>query len=225
MTLLTHHSLLRLKKVTYVGSGTVSAGLGGSVSPGFPSGILSGDLIIVQSYHRSSGQTIPSAPLGYSQLYNDVDPGSFTRQYIFSRIANGTETGTLLLTNSGGSTLHMGKIHVFRGNKNSSFREGEGLHTVNSSTITHADIASRRGALAVCFIGYSDDAPTLGDMTGATNGTWVERTEDVSTDGDDGMVSLQTAMVQNTGTVSGGTYSISPSTKVYINRSFAIIPR
>lgn len=225
MTLLTHHSLLKLKRVTYVGSGNVSAGTGGSVSPTFPAGIQSGDLIIAQSYHRSSGQTVPTPPSFYSQLFNDVDAGPFTRQYIFSRIATGAESGSLLITNSGGGSLHMGKVHVFRGNKTSSFHEGDGLQTANSTIVQHAAIASRRGALAVCFVGFSDDAPTLGDFTGAVNGTWIERTEDVSTDGDDGLIQLQTAQIQNTGTLSGGQYSIAPSTKVYIARSFAIIPK
>lgn len=224
MTLLTHHSLVRLKKVIYVGSGSASSGIGGSVTPSFPAGIQSGDLILVQSYHRSSGQTVPSAPSFYSVLFNDVDAGPFTRQYIFSRIATGSESGTLAITNSGGGSLHMGRVHVFRGNKTSSFKEGDGLQTTNSTIVSHAAIASRRGALAVCFVGFSDDAPTLGAFTGASNGIWVERTEDTSTDGDDGLIQLQTAMVQNTGTLSGGTYTTA-LTKVYIARSFAIIPK
>lgn len=224
MTLLTHHSLLRLKRVVYVGSGTVSIGTGGSVSPTFPSGIQSGDLILAQSYHRSSGQTVPSAPSFYSVLFNDVDVGPFTRQYIFSRIATGTESGSLLITNSGGGILHMGQIHVFRGNKISSFKEGDGLQTANSVTVSHADIASRRGALAVCFVGYSDDAPAIGAFTGASNTIWIERSNNTSSLGDDGTIQLQTGMVQNTGTVSGGTYTTA-STKVYIARSFAIIPK
>lgn len=221
--LINNHSLIRKKNVRFIANGTVSVSTGGSVNPAFPAGIVVGDLLILQSYHRSSGQTIIGGVTGFTNIATDLDGGSFTRQYVYYKIADGTESGIMTITLSGGGVLSMARLSLFRGNAQTSPIEGLGMTTTNSVTVSHASIAGSRRGMAVALIGLSDDL-TMAAYTGMTNGAWVEGYQNVSSSGDDGGIQMQYSPIGITSNVTGGTYTLSLS-RVYIVRSFAIKPK
>lgn len=65
-----------------------------------PTGIVSGDLLLLN--YQSGTTTVPSAPAGWTQLYNQGTPTNNQRGAIFYRVANGSEGSTV--TVSGGAT-------------------------------------------------------------------------------------------------------------------------
>lgn len=209
------------RQVQYVNSGTVSIGTGNSSAPGFPANIVAGRLLILRVYHRSSGQGITGGAAGFDLLFSDIDSGGFTKQTIMGKIADGSETGTLAINFSGGGVLSISRISQYKNNALTDWLDGDGLVTTNSTTVTHADITSRKGSLAVAFVGMSDDV-SMSPFTGGY-GSWTERSEDSSSLGDDGAIQLLTAPIRSHKTLTGGSYTLG-SSEVYMVRSFAIRP-
>ena len=76
--------------VTYGAAGTTSHGNNASVTPGLPSGLAQGNLLLILAAIRNSGTGVPNAPSGYTRLA--VFPSTANVQ-IFAKIAGASESG------------------------------------------------------------------------------------------------------------------------------------
>jgi hypothetical protein len=198
------------------GSGTT-----GNPTPGYPFGLQSGDLIVLQVTVRDLTNT-PTTPIGFTLLYGP-DVTTLGRQWIYSKISDGTETGTITVT-IGGTVCKMARMYSFRNNKSSGFTEGGGFGSGTDSSIEAQSVITIGGQrLAVSFVFVNDDN-AVGPFTGETGGDWVEAAaEFTTTAGSDGCIQLQIATMASAGMISGGVYTMTAADPWGV-RAFAIIP-
>lgn len=223
MSLLINHGAIgRAKLVSLIGLGTVFVSSASTItySIPYPIGIQNKDLLLLAIYNRTSGVT-PNTPAGWFQLSMDTDPAPFTRLTIYSKIADGSEAGSLTVNTVGSSNLKIARIFNFRGQLDSpfSFFQSSGLNT-GSASIAHTPITSIKGAVCLSFIGRATNE-VLPAYTGA-NGTWSIISQTPSALGNTGNLVVQLSTLAESITLSGGTMPFGP---VYIARSFALIPK
>src|SRR4030066_573591 len=82
-------------QVTYQNAGTGS-GTTANPTPAYPTGLVSGDLIVLQVTVRDIATT-PSTPGGFTLGFGPDSTGT-GRQWLYYKISNGTETGTITVT-------------------------------------------------------------------------------------------------------------------------------
>ncbi|MCJ7655360.1 MAG: hypothetical protein MUO97_08715, partial [Dehalococcoidia bacterium] len=208
-----------LAQVKYIGAGTAS-GVTGNPTPAYPAGLQANDLILLQVTVRDTSTT-PTTPSGWTLLYGPDSTGT-GRQWIYYRFSSGGETGTITVT-IGGTTCKIARMYAFRNVALSSFTEGGGFGSGSGATISAQTVATtdiRR--LAVSFV-FVNDNNAVDSFAGETGGDWVEAAEFNTTQGSDGAVQLQTAIMAGGGTISGGSYTMSAADPWGV-RAFALIP-
>jgi len=208
-------------QVTFVAAGAGSTAAAGSIAPAYPAGMSSGDLMILQVTVRNAANA-PYGFTGWASLYA-ADATSVGRQWLYYKVANGEETGTLTVL-VGGTDCKMGRIYAFRNVALSGFTEGGGFATgVDDSIEIPSVTTTSTKRLAVAFTFINDD-DTVGDAAGEAGGDWAEAVaEFTSTEGDDGCIQLQTATMAAAGTISGGVITASAADP-WGCRAFALIP-
>lgn len=168
----------------------------------------------------------PSLPEDFTLLYGPDTAGTAGRQWVYYKISDGTETGTITVSIDGTSTVvKMARIYAFRNAAMSNFVEDGGFSSSGSGSSVSAPpvTTSGEGELVVSFVFVCDDN-AVGSFTGETGGDWQEAVpEYTTTSGEDGCIQLQTAVMISAGTISGGTYTMSASDPWGV-RAFAIKP-
>lgn len=184
----------------YEGHGTAAGGTG-SLTPSYPSGCASGDLLIIQITVRSA--TAPDAIDGWSDLYVGDSNGT-TRQYLRYKFAGGGESGTVSVTFGADTTTHIAVIWRFSGVPSISLIENASHATGSDESIEIPSVTtSRTNGLVLAFT-YVSDNNSIGEAAGESGGTYVEQYEYSTSAGSDGAVQLQTATMATAGTISGG---------------------
>jgi hypothetical protein len=206
--------------VTFVSAGT-GFGVTGNPTPAYPTGLQAKDLILLQVTVRDLTNT-PTTPTGFTLLYGPDSTGT-GRQWIYYKISDGTEAGTITVTISG-SNCRMARMYAFRNAAISSFNEGGGFGSGTGDTISAQSVTTTDAKrLAVSFVFVNDDNAVDG-FTGETGGDWIEAVpEFTTTAGSDGCVQLQTATMASAGTISGGSCTMSAADPWGV-RAFALIP-
>jgi hypothetical protein len=208
-------------QVTFVSAGTGS-GTTGNPTPGYPSNMQNGDLILLQVTVRDTTRT-PTTPTGFIALYSADSTGT-GRQWIYYKFATGSESGSLTVT-IGGSVNKMARMYAFRNVALSSFTESESFgsgtgQTINARPVTTNNIAR----LAVSFAFVNDDN-VVASFTGETGGNWDEVVNEyTTTQGSDGCVQLQTATMATASTITGGSYTMAAIDPWGV-RAFVLKPR
>ncbi|MBA3757843.1 hypothetical protein H0X09_03190 [Candidatus Saccharibacteria bacterium] len=207
----------------FAAAGVESAADGGNPTPGYPSGIASGNLLLLQV--QTKDNAIPTTPSGWTSIASAAIWGG--RSTIFAKSAAGTENGTLTVTsNVVAGNLAYARIYRFTDWKNDSTMANnfEGFSTSQDSATPMTDAGVTTTAakrLAVQFI-HSGAAVSLGNFTGETGGDWTEAIAEVSTTvADDGTLQLQTADMASSGTINGGSQTTSAPWGIH---GFAILP-
>ena len=189
----------------------------------FPSPIASGNLILMQIAIRNTTIGV-TTPTGWTLLYGPDTTGTTIRQWIFYKIADGSETGNLNVTVDSGNILKMGRMYLFNNTDSSNFTEGGGFGSGTANTISaQSVITTGIERLAVSFV-FVDDDNALDPFTGESGGDWTEGVaEYTTTSGADGAMGLQIATMATAGTISGGTDTMGASDTWGV-RAFALKP-
>jgi hypothetical protein len=176
--------------------------------------LAAGDLLIVMVSIRATGGTADVS--GYTEIathrMGTTSNGEF---YIFGKIADGTESGSVTVTfpNDFGVTK-MARCYRFKNNNPASvaaaiesIAEGQGT----SNTYAAQSVTSTVNlALAVQFVAVGDDNVT-GSFTGESGGDYTEDATHVYTGGTGGAHSVQTAELATAGSITGGTFVMAAS--------------
>ncbi len=218
--------------VTYVGSGVFSAvtGTGVVATPGYPTGLASGDLLIIQVAIKATSATSASAvPDGFALLGGGYSSGTHGHggHYLY-KWSDGTETGTVTVTPAGGaSSGTYARMSAFRGVGGSPgvpTWEGNAFAGVASSTLSHPAMTSTvADALGVAYHTNGHDEYVNGALAGATGGTWVHQYSSVTGVGNDGAIYLNTVDMAGPTTVSGGTVTIAGTLR-WTRFTFILLP-
>lgn len=217
----------------YAAAGTGSTSTTGTLSPAYPAGISAGDLLVlhVSGQHGSSGSADVVEPSGWTTVVNDDTTNATYYGAVFTKVADGTESGTLSVSKANESVVSQARIYRFTGAGAATDTEGvaSGLHgsgtTINMLSVTTT--AADRLCLHLTFIRDSTSnqgAPVQASATGETGGDWTEAVaEYTSTTGPDESLGLQTAGMASAGTISGGSFNTNHSV-IGFKVAFAIFP-
>ncbi len=171
------------------------------------------DEIIYAAVCHRNNSTAPTLPKGWTELGGPADAGVGTvvgRQWLFGKIADGTEGGTKIsFGTAGGTDVRHGRIHIFKGRVSGSILDltaGFVVTSHNTDPQMPTIKTSMAGALAIALV-YQTDNNSLSSATGETGGDWVETGENfITAVGLDGSQQLQRCIpTGDPGTVTGGT--------------------
>lgn len=184
---------------TFVAAGTYADGVGTSLTPSFPAGLSSGDLLVLHiSLH--SATLVSGTPTGFTQVYSDV--ADSVRQDVWTKTASGSESGTLTV-NFDGSAYHIACIYALRGGTS---LEASNVSTFDNQTAINQPSMTTLGADRLCVALVNSNTQQTGGefvaFTGTTGGTWVEASENGQ------RLQIQTADKAASGTVSGGSMTL-----------------
>lgn len=195
---------------TYVGAGTENTlASGTSLTPRYPSGIVAGDLLVLQTIARSTTTAVPS---GWASVYSDTQ--GLVHQEVLTKTAAGTETGNLTV-NFSGSDVHTAIIYAIRGGTT---LEAAGVAKALSGTAAPASLTTGgNGRLVVAVVALQSGQNVTTAFTGQTGGTWALRSNTNTNDS----TQLQTANMASTGTISGGSETVGSAG--WIVRTFAVV--
>ena len=207
-------------QVTFVSAGAGS-GTTGNPKPKYPTGMESGDLILLQVTVQDTSTT-PTTPDGFTALYS-AESTSAGRQWIYYKFATGTEPKSLTISIPG-SVTKMARMYAFANVSLSNFVEDGSFGSGTGSEITAQSVTtSGDSRLAVSFLFVSDNN-AVGSFVGETGGDWVEAVKEFKTaSGSDGCIQLQIAAIATSGQMTGGSYTMAASDPWMI-RAFALVP-
>jgi flagellin-like protein len=214
-------TLTPITQVTFVSAGAGS-GTTGNPKPKYPSGMQSGDLILLQVSVQDTSTT-PTTPDGFTALYSADSTGT-GRQWIYYKFATGSESGKLTVSISG-SVTKMARMYAFSNVSLSNICEDASLGFGTGSEIDAQSVSTVGDSrLAVSFV-FVCDNNNVGSFVGGTGGEWVEAVSEFKTSsGSDGCMQLQIATMPIAGQLTGGSYTMSDSDPWCV-RAFALIPR
>ncbi len=188
------------------GGGVNSAG---DVSPAYGTN-LTGDLFLAEL--TCIGSTVPATPVGWS--LEDSHNQGVVYKYWYTRDtrSGGGESGSVTWTIGAGNLPNEARIHTFRNVAATGFVESKvhGQATSGGPTVPlGAPTIAAGGAarLAVALTGGNGSSASPGAITGQTGGTWEDKSS--FTSGLGAVSDLQTAVLADSGTVSGGTATVS----------------
>ena len=221
----------------------ISAGVGGkdgtavttTSSPRYPTGMQAGDLILLQIGIRDATNTPDEAALnaaGFELLFEAQDATAAVGQWIYYKWSTGTETGTVTISTSGTPTNVISQMTAYRYVKTLSFTEDDSETATENDVISAPTVTSvgpRR--LDVAFLYMNGYQATVDEFDGETGGDWILQSEfqnSITMSTEDSAIQLQTALMLEAGTISGGTTRVGddmPDTQdSWIIIAFALIP-
>lgn len=204
-----------------------SAGAGisgtGSLSVPYPSTVSAGDLLVLHCGARNTGDTF-STPSGWS-LLDDQNNTFAMRSYVFTKIADGSETGSLSVTHAGGN-LAAARMYRFTGVASSSYTEGlsnAGIGDTGSTVVAPTVTTTGTDRLALALV-FTNTPSAHGSFTGETGGDWTEAVAEF-TDATSPLVclQLQTAQMASAGTITGGSLNNTDGSQ-YLSIGVALVP-
>lgn len=190
-------------------AGTLAVGDTEDLTPGFPSGIGTGQLLILQVESTNVADS-PVTPSGWTLQWDDqrnVGGGNEVRQWIYYKYAVGDESGSLIVDFPSTGNKIAGIYRITNPHPSSPF-EGATLvqgtnNPINGPTLTPPG-ANRLG-LALIAAGDNQTAQTV--IAGAAGGTWVGRVDQANSAGSDSALFLNTVDLSGGGPISGGSFS------------------
>src|SRR3972149_4288072 len=206
----------------YINAGAGASATTSPVAVPYPTGITAGNLLILQVSVRNL-TSVPTDPSGWTLLYGPDTSGTSVRQWIYGKIADGTESGELSLAHDA-SIVVAARIYLFRSVLGTSYTEGGSTTNISGSIVYDAGVTtSGANRLAVNFVAISDNNTGITDFVGETGGDWTEAVAEYSfATGLDGTLQLQTAAMVSSGTIDGGSYTMQAADAGII-RGFALI--
>lgn len=205
---------------TYVAAGTYTTGVG-ALSVPMPAGIQAGDLLVL--FAESENQDIATPTTGGTWTQIGVAQGTGTagnatsaRLEVWARLATASETN-VTVADSGDHTSAI--IHAYRGVEPTSFFTGTATGGVVAAATTAVSMAGittgHDNALVVYALAGSADTATAqfpGSPTNASLTSLTKRTDNATTDGDGGSITVITGIKATAGATGTTTGTLSTST-------------
>lgn len=198
------------------GTGASAAAATTTVTPAYPA-VTNGDLLVLQVVLRSTPMDTVSTPSGWTSVYSDLGTGGDSKQQIFTKISDGTETGTLTVTVPGGNSTKQARIYSFSGTNGTI--EGAALGQLNSTPIDFPSVTTAGADRLACALVCTRDTQALVSATGESGGDWTEAVAEYTPLAS---LQLQTANMVSAGTISAGSVTI--TAQPWLVRAFAIQP-
>lgn len=195
-------------------SGAAASGAGSTLAVDYPATVNSGDVLIFTYTVEST--TAPDTPSGFTLVDSTTTGlGDTVGTYVWWKVAAGTESGSETITKNV-SVDSIGRMHRFTG---ADSEEASATSADRSKTIDHADVTttgSDRLAIAVTGVNADESAASF---TGETGGDFTLDVDDLGTDI---KISMQTADMSSSGTISGGTWTYTGGFAEWATIAFAI---
>lgn len=155
-----------------VNVGAFSTALNASVSTGYPSALLTNDLLILHTFTPSGSCTV-ATPAGWTLLHNDT-AGAATNNFYY-KISTGSESGSFNVAFTGANLIpKLTRIYHFRYNATASFTEDSKTTISSGTTLTGPTLTgTQTRELAVSFISFYNNTPAIGAYTGGSQ-LWFE---------------------------------------------------
>jgi len=198
-------------QVTYVSSGAGSASITTTCTPGYPSTLTAGNLLLGEVMILDTA-TAPSSFNGFTALLGPYTSGTDARVWIYYKYSDGTESGTATVSRASGTTGFFARIHNFRYVHQTIGSAYEAVNWVSEgsvSTILDRGVTTTgTKELAINFVYNGEDTNTYVSFTSESGGDWTEVVAQYSNGaGNDGTLQLQCATMAAAGTVDGGSYN------------------
>lgn len=195
-------------------AGAGDGGTGGTVAPGYPASIAAGDLLFLVVAIRNLSETA-TTPAGWSLVSGPVDTVGSVRGYLFKKVANGSESGTLTVTVSG-SVERAARIYRVTGAN--STESVATLADVGSVILDVGVTTTGADRLALNFIMSNGTTSGVGAFAGQTGGTWTKPIVSYEFSGTNNIqLDVDSADMASAGTIDGGSIDYTtPSQEVVI---------
>lgn len=186
--------------------------------------LVAGDLLVMHIAEKNAAfpNETPTVPTGWTLQFSDGMGASpyIGMGWIFTKIATGSESGSLAVTFSGIQNYRDARMHSFAG---ASGIEGGNLYQSNNTTPALIPTLTTGGAnrLGLAFLSHGNVvAPS--DATGETGGNFTEAGAEYT-----GTVTLdlQTAAMASAGSITGGSIPFTGTATSYCTRVFALVPQ
>lgn len=204
------------------GAGNATTGGAGDIAVAFPAGLANGDLLMAHLAVGVTSATLDTVPAGWTLSFGPDTQSAGQKQWIYTKVSDGTETGSETWSTSATTVCFAGRMYAFR-DVDASISEGGGQTGNTAGPVTHVDVVTTGPyRLAVCLVAVANDA-ALGDLAGETGGDWTEAVAEFTTTvSTDAALGLQTAAMASAGTITGGSVAISSG--AWMTRTFALLP-
>ena len=192
--------------------GAVSSGATATLTPGFPTGIVAGSLLILhaESSNIAADITTDLALDGWSEVYDDQrssGAGNAIRQWVYYKYATGSESGSLTVTWAA-SANRIARITRIANARPSAPFEGPTLVVGTDDPITGPSLApSGANRLGLALIAVGDNQAASNVLASATGGTWAGHYGNVEGAGNDTALFLNSVDLSAGGSISGGNFS------------------
>lgn len=208
-------------------NGTAAEADGADPAPGYPAGIVAGDLLLLQVFARDATGTAVT-PSGWTLIYGpDAGVGA---SWVFAKKATGSETGTQTVdVTVAAGTLVLAVIHRFtgwfdNGTITDAFEGGANGSDFTTTEAHQACTTTGADRLIVALRRCGNPVAANMDAYTGANVTWTHVFEYESLTANDGTIGCDTAPAAAAITASGGTDVISGAAVGWGNRVFAIKP-
>ncbi len=202
---------------TIASTAAAAEGTGTTLAVNYPSTVNSGDLLML--FYGSTGDNVPATPTDWAAGPTANIVASVVVA-VFTKIADGTETGSLTLTGLDSGPPHQGRM--FRSADADSIEGASTSVGESSKSIAPPDLTST----AVDRLGFAitsiNDDETASSLTGETGGDFTLHSGDLTALGNDNSLSYQTASMATAATISGGTWTFGGANEDIANAVFAI---
>lgn len=194
---------------------------GGSVSVPYPSGVVSGSLVLVPVWTVIDDEDVP-APTNWTLIHSAAAGSQWNfKLFVFARRATGVLSGSQTFTPNS-TTYIIGRMHRIEDAATSgAYIEGAtSVASANSGDVNMPSITSTvADCLAMAFAAVNL-SQAIGNPTGASGGTWAEASQFSSAASAEFLV--ETAGLASAGTISGGTIDV--TTNGWAISGFALLP-
>ena len=204
------------------GAGATEAPVSVTLQVPYPATVVAGNFLLCQVYAVDTGVAATvDLPAGWTGIRSIVSADGFARMRSFYKTADGTETGNLDVTTSGGD-FSAGRIYRF--SHGSAVEADSGTNTDSSGTgMTAVDLTTlgpnRR---AVQLLGANVNT-TIGDIAGESGADYTEAVAEYA-NAAGVIISCQTALVPAAAAITGGSATLGSAGIYRIRHGFAIVP-
>lgn len=204
----------------------VDAGAGafGSVSPfniPFPSGITAGQFLVVQVYNVDSTAPAVTTPAGWTSAGAFPGGAVVCKQWLFWRVADGSETGNLSVSFTSDTTC-AGRMYRFSNGSGVEAAAGA-MNTSGATTMPAVDVTTLGPNRLAAQLNGATVNSTIGDMSGESGADYTEAVAEYTTAAPV-LLQLQTAQVAAASAITGGSSTLGASGSFRARYGFAIVP-
>lgn len=192
----------------------------GNRTPSFPSPITAGQFLIIQVYANDTTAPAVTTPGGWTAAGAKPTGAVLAKEWLFWKVADGTESGTVSLTCSG-DNMTAARIYLFSNGSGIEAAAGQ-LNTPSSTSLPAQDITTlgaQRLALQM-FAAFVNT--TVGNISGETGTDYTEAVAEFAAA--NVILSFQTGQVPSPTAITGGTATLGAAGIDRVSYGAAIIP-